>query len=293
MRSRLAAVVVAVLALAGRPRVADACHCDGDGPPIVVPDHVTILPPNPTLYVFAPPSDIHVEHGAEIHGARSVSRVVATSPKYIVWRHDVQLASGSFEVRVGPYYTVKYTIGDTPPNEAHIIGVEKAGDFDRWTCSTHVAFDLESTGNAIAYRFAWSDGTSTILPVWRSNYVPHGATALGLVGCDDGRWNAYGLDQQRDLVLSALFADGSEHKLGTSSAWLSRAGARVPVELVGAKLAPPAPAPAPPPTVMLETTTWWRQALAAGAGVLVVGVLAAVVARIGRRRRPHVERLAS
>jgi len=44
---------------------------------------------------------------------------------------------------------------------------------------------------------------------------------------------------------------------------------------------------------MLETTTWWRQALAAGAGVLVVGVLAAVVARIGRRRRPHVERLAS
>src|SRR5688500_11514955 len=192
----LAMLALATLAVVVAPRTADACTCNESTTPIAVPAPDTIVPPNPTLYVFVPRTAYFDEGDARarINGAGSMRRLVATSPALQVWRFDVLLTSGSFELDLG--YVVRYTIGATPPNRAYVVGVGQTGTLGEpvW-CSAHVAIDLETTGTAIAYRFAWRDGTTTILPVFRSQYSQTASSALGLLGCDEGRWNVDGLDK--------------------------------------------------------------------------------------------------
>lgn len=281
----------AVFVAAANVRAAEACQCD-DSTPFVLPDPGTVVPSQPTFYVFVPRTQFNYEHhDAEVRGAEFTRRLVTRSSAFHVWRIDVLAAAGSFELKLGAYDAVRYTIGPTPPNQARIVGIEQTGSLsDVYGCYTHVAFDFETTGTAIAYRFAWSDGTSTILPAYRSQYAPNALTALGRIGCDGGKWNDDGLAGSRAFVMFALFADGSEHKLGSSTARFGLDGSRVPVELVNAKVPRPPPAPIPPPPMNVEVTTWWRQVVAASAGTLAVAAVLGLVAVARSRRREHIAR---
>jgi hypothetical protein len=290
---RVIAIFIFVAAVVATPRTAAACQCY-DSTPFAVPDPGTVVPTQPTFYVFVPRTPFNDEHhDAEVRGVPFTRRLVTRSSAFQVWRIDVLATAGSFELELDGYDPVRYTIGPTPQNHTRIIGVEQTGSLSEvYGCTTHIAFDFETTGTAIAYRFAWSDGTSTILPAYRSQYAPNALTALGRIGCDDGKWNDDGLAQSRAFVMFALFADGSEHKLGSSTAWLGPNGSRVPIELANAKVDPPR-ASRPPPPMNVEVTTWWRQMVAASAGMLVVAALLGLVAFARSRRRKHVARSAS
>ncbi len=268
------------------PRVAEACQCS-EGSPEVVPGPHLIVPPNPMLLVFVPPDHSRAGFdGGYITGAPSVTRMVARSPAFDVWRHDVMQTSGSFTLQLNAQ-AYAYTIGPTPPNRARVVGVEQNGSLGEPVgCGRHVALDLETTGTAIAYRFAWEDGTSTILRADRIEDTETAAAALGLLGCDGGVWNDLGLDRLRRFVLYAQFADGSEHKLGASTARLGPSGSRVPLELIGARIEPRAPA-RPPPSTVIEAASWWKQTLGAGAGALGGVLLCGALALARARRRDH------
>ncbi len=268
------------------PRVAEACQCE-EASPEVVPGPDSIVPPNPTLFVFVTPRYSQAGFdGGYVNVVHSITRLVARTPAFDVWRHDVMQSSGSFTLHLNSD-SYEYKIGPTPPNRARVVGVEQNGSLSELGgCGTHVAIDLETTGTAIAYRFAWEDGSSTILRAYRSEYTKTADAALGLVGCDEGVWNDVGLDKLRRFVLYALFADGSEHKLGASAARLGPSGSRVPLELMGARIEPPAPVD-PPPSTVVEAASWWKQTLGAGTGALGGILLCGALALARARRRDH------
>jgi hypothetical protein len=244
------------LSLGGIPEAHAICDSPSFG---VLPAAGATVPPEPTLYAFIP--NPHPGMRLVVEGAEASIEPVAASPAYDVMRVRVhardpgdefvlhwRYADGS---SVRPAY---YQVGATtpPPNQARVVGVTR--HTDDWTCSFADTIKLELEGTAIAYRIAWADGSTTILPadarvLWPARAgagagagageaeasSPPRVTAaeLGHINCTGYSVAPEALARPRPFVLYALYVDGSEVRIGSAIAQLGKDGVRLPVELVG------------------------------------------------------------
>jgi hypothetical protein len=226
----------------------------------VLPAAGATVPPEPTLYAFI--ANPHPRVRLVVEGAEASIEPVATSPAYDVMRVRVHARDPGDEFvlhwrypdgsSVRPAY---YQVGaTTPPNQARVVGVTRhTAD---WTCSFADTIKLELEGTAIAYRLAWADGSTTILPATDRVLWPAPAGAgesagereseadapspprvttaeLGHINCTGYSIAPEALARPRSFVLYALHVDGSEVRIGSSIAQLGKDGVRLPVELVG------------------------------------------------------------
>lgn len=297
----------------------------------VLPASGTTVPPQPTLYAFNPHPSL--EGRLVVEGAEASIEPVAAAPAYHVTRIRVHAPDPGDEFRLYWRYAngtsshpAHYQVGATPtPNQARVVGVTHH-TMD-WTCSFADTIKLELQGTAIAYRVAWADGEMTILPADDRALWPAGSSRgdadapaparvtvaeLGHVNCMGHSVAPEALARSRPFVLYALYADGSEVRLGSAIAQLGKDGVRLPVELVAgaSEIAPQRVVPADGAWDAAEADAA-AAADAADAGgepafdaaarqaliqlatgiAMVGGVIALVCAALLRRRRDHEPRL--
>lgn len=225
----------------------------------------TVLPASATVYLFVVNHDFEREPpaiGLEVDGARFTARRIATMPQYEVVRIDLASSSREVVIRWKSEHAydateVRYPVGSPAPGDVHVTGVSDT--HTAWACSHTDTIDITLTGNAIAYRLDWSDGTSDVVPanlgvLWgrygRDEAAPSShQLALGFVSCMGDLVEPGRLATLRTFRLVALFADGSERRLGPASARLDHRTVRLPWELLRATTAdgPPEPLRAPVP----------------------------------------------
>lgn len=326
--TRIAAAALGALALTLSPGgITEADAMCGSPEHTVLPAPGTPLPPEPTLYAFTPHRAL--EARLIIEGAEASIERVAESHAYDVTRVRVHARDPGHEIRLYWRYPngrtsrpAHYRVGAaTPPNQARVVGVTRYTW--NWTCSFADTIKLELEGTAIAYRVAWADGSTSILPadsrlLWLDN--PDDAAALepvrtttaelGHINCMGYSVAPQALARPRPFVLYALYADGSEVRIGSAIAQLGKDGVRLPVELVAGagEIAPQrvipaagardaaasgeadedAAAPEPAP-IAAARRVLLRLALALG--IMVGGVIALVAVALLRRRRTHEPRL--
>jgi hypothetical protein len=325
----IAAAALGALAMTLSPGGITEAGAMCDSPePAILPAPGTPLPPDPTLYAFDP--DHNPKARLIVEGAEASIERVAESPAYDVTRIRVHARAPGHEIRLywrdGNGSTSRpahYRVGAaTPPNQARVVGVTRH-TWD-WTCSFADTIKLELEGTAIAYRVAWADGSTTFLPaddrvMWPGNaddaaaLAPARITAaeLGHINCMGYSVAPEALARPRPFVLYALYADGSEVRIGSAIAQLGEDGVRLPVELVAdaGEIAPQRVIPADGARDAAEAAeapeapeatdddpapgAAARQALIRLATALgmVGGVIALVGAALLRRRRDHAPRL--
>jgi hypothetical protein len=296
----VATAALGVAALGPVPEARASCETPKVG---FLPAPGGTLPPHPTIYVFVPR---HHPPGklVTIEGTEASFEPVATSRAYEVVRVRVAASKPGDEFTVrwryadifdsDRGYLARYRIGATPPNRARVVGVTR--HLDRWMCSFADAIRLELDGTAIAYRVDWRDGETTIVPAdgdalwpaYKDAPAPGTVTAteLGHLNCLGYSVDPEALARPRAFDLYALFADGSELRIGSSIAQLGDQGVRLPAELVG-EVRDARPYPVSTAMVAEWLPPWWTAAPGAlgGAVVLLGGAL------LGRRRhRDHAPR---
>jgi hypothetical protein len=290
----LAAAALGIVTLGRLPEADAECGSPQVG---FLPASGETVPPRPTIYVFVPhPGEARVV----VEGAAASIEPVSKSEAYEVVRvrvladdpgheFDVHLRSAENpDPRSGR--SAHYQVGDTPPDRARVIGV--ARHTHKWTCSYADTIRLELDGTAIAYRFAWRDGSTTVIPaddnvMWPMDEAGVVTKAsLGHLDCMGHSIDPEALASPRAFDLYALFADGSELRIGSSVAQLGDRGVRLPAELVdeGHDERPYALVT----QVVEQRPPAWRTAAlgALGGAVALLGV--ALVRR--RRRRDHTPR---
>jgi hypothetical protein len=259
----LAAALGAMTISLGRIPEADAYCIPPE--PTVLPANGTV-PPQPVLYAFIPlHRDLHAGHFV-VEGAEASIEPVAETPAYDVVRIRVRArdpghrftvhwspsnGSYAFGANLGRSRTSAnnghsgrrffYKVGAAPPpNRTRVVGVTR--NTFRWMCSSEDVIRLKFESTAIAYRVAWADDSTTILPgdvgaLWNP-YRDYGspsrvtATELGSINCLRDSVAPEALARQRAFELYALYADGSEVRIGSSIAQLGKDGVRLPMELL-------------------------------------------------------------
>jgi hypothetical protein len=301
MKRLLLAAGLGIVMLARAPRADACCARPNVG---FSPASGTILPPRPTIYVFIPremsllyEAQVFVGGVGTIAGrAGAIVELVAKSHAYEVVRVRVLDHQPGLELTVRWVSTLgetvgraSYRVGDPPPDRARVVGVTHEEGDETGLSTGSIRLELE--GTAIAYRLTWDDGSTTILPaddaiMWTAideNPRPPPTADLGHVGCVGYSVDLEELSHPRAFDLHALFADGSELRIGSSTAQLGGHGVRLPLELVNGA----------PDARGLEVATrlvappWWTGAVGAlGGAVALAG--AALLGR--RRRRDHMPR---
>jgi hypothetical protein len=225
-----------------------------------VPD--TPLPPQGTAYLFAPrwtdpyaseisnrqPAAIPEEILQElvVEGARYHAHAIATSPSEIVVRIDYVAEAPQLTLRWGERaFTYPIASSSSSSSSSSEKNVACVTDVEHqkaeWSCSPPNEIVIGLRGNAIAYRLAWSDGTTTItrgMPLWdpeQERPKPFtSAFTFGDLGCAGENVDLDALAHQRSFRLSALFADGSEQVFPVAATtWLADEHALLPVQLQG------------------------------------------------------------
>jgi hypothetical protein len=312
----IAAAIGTALGIAPLGHVSDADAMCASPDPAFLPRSGEVVPPRPTLYAIVPDRSyatagrIMVQ---DVHGIDVKPQIesVSKSDAYEILRIRVPLEEpgehftvswhiGAEAADAEARYRASYRIGSAAPNRARVVGVTH--HLDRWTCSYADTIRLELEGTALAYRFAWHDGTTTIVPgddaaIWRhddsdsSGREPPATTyaELGHINCLGLSIDPEALDKVRGFELYALFADGSEVRLGSSSAQLGEQGVRLPLELVEVPGVRPSAGPGAgagePATFAVISegpSPWWSAALGALGGAIA---LAGVAIAAGLRRR--------
>ena len=256
---RLVLVVAAILVHVG---VADACQCDPRPSLAVSPPLESTVPAHPTFYVFAPRLDdsaattfvdgFAVKNlGVEAPIETFRTKIVDIDPEYVVYAVTSDAREGTVELDVmygGSKETGRYTIADAPVEDrARVIGLDHDPSYTSGDEEGERIW-LESDGNAVALRFAWDDGTSTVIPpdslFWsypaQMVSLPH-RTRLGMF-CGHTNVALAQLAKNRGFGLYALFADGTSRRIGGAQIELSRDTLHMPIELVDAR-APDLPRP--------------------------------------------------
>ena len=245
-------------------------------PPVFSPPKGTHVPAHPTFLVTLPTPELH---DLDVRSAHA-RRVLASGADFALVRVDSYATTGKLDVMVSRPRRIHfsdYELGDSDPNVVEIIGV---------TRSDEQTVEITATGNPIGFRFAWDDGRSTVIATAEQGH--HLVARLGKVPCFGWNLDAELLAQDRAFALFALFADGSEQRLGVSRLQLAEDVVQMPTDLVGAQLGRVPRAAPPPPIVRTEHTTiiqrapWpgWSGAL--GGFAVILGA-----AFLRRRRRDH------
>ena len=314
MQALYACLAAALLVLGAQPADAECAS------PSVTFSPATggVVPRRATVYLFAPASwsstdEVRTEGSLHVEGARFVARQIMTSPAYSVMQIELFATGEQVTMRWKNQSEAVYRVGAPSANVAQVTQVKRLED--HWTCSFQDTIDMQVTGNAIAYRMDWSDGTSTVLPsgAWffgTPNDRPS-SIQVGHLNCMDYNIDPKALATLRRFDLVALFSDGAEHTIGSAQAKLDGKYAVLPQELLphGAP-----PEDAPPrrdvPTLKemhiprelfnpreLPAPLYWRalaaiaQHIPAWAAVGALGSLGAISAfALLRRRRDHVPR---
>ncbi len=250
----LSALLSLITFLAATPtleiRDADADSCVVPGG-IFAPPTDTVLPARGVIYLFIPTRSVLFQKSMarkqpalpkdlRVIGATSTLRTVESSHFAEIVRIDYQASAPqiSFLWRLGDIRTsVTYPIGEPAPARATVVAV--APKRLRTSCVTSsTTLGIELKGNAIAYRLAWADGTTTWLPPNAIDQPTRTSPAqlfLGEVGCIGHSVPAAQLATLREFRLFALFADGTERAFRPARAMLREGDdLRLPLELVGA-----------------------------------------------------------
>ena len=312
----IAAAVGTALGIAPLGHVSEADAMCASPDPAFLPRTGEVVPPRPTLYAIVPDraylgeGRIAVEDGYGID-VKPQLETVSKSDAYEIVRIRVPLEEpgerftvswrfGGEAADAQPRYRASYRIGSAAPNRARVVGVSR--HLEQWTCSHADTIRLELEGTALAYRFAWHDGTTTTVPaddgaIWRHGdsdvpgKEPPATTfaELGHLDCLGMSIDPEALGKARSFELYALFADGSEVRLGSSSAQLGEQGVRLPLELVDVPgvrpiVGPGAGAGEPATFAVISEgpSPWWSAALGALGGAIA---LAGVALAAGLRRR--------
>jgi hypothetical protein len=149
------------------------------------------------------------------------SELVNRSGTFTTYRIQLHANHGAAWLRAPSHeraLAAEYTLGMQPANTSLVTGLRHVES--RRKCSSTEMIALDIVGTAVAYRVDWHDGSTTFMD----------APRLGFIGC--GAYNAV-LSELQGFDLVALYADGSEQRLGTSCAMIDHDRIRLPTELVG------------------------------------------------------------
>jgi hypothetical protein len=263
----------------------------------VSPEDNSVVPPQPTLYVFVPNLFSDGETYSVSFAAKNVatheptetlrSQIVNTNPSSVVYAVTSDAVEGILLLTVtyaGDAYTFKYRIAPIPiENRARIVSLYVA----TVPCEhTDNAIRLEIDGNAAAYRLDWDDGTTTIESPWPDGEKQ--SVVLG-PGCDATEAERHETARLRKFSMRALFSDRSTLGLGASELVATRKDVRLPIELLDAKVPVEQRAP---PLVVHATADLTHAAMVTGAatggGIVVLGAFAG---SLRARRRKHRTRV--
>lgn len=277
----------------------------------------TVMPARGTAYLFAPiwgrslreaagVDDPPGEPTIEVEGARYTSRVVVTSTLYIVVRVDYEATAPriSMRWRESGEPAASYPIGKAAPSSANHATVVKVEHVESsWTCSHNDTIDIALDSNAIAYRLAWVDGTSTVVPAdTQILWSHHQDTAepveqliqLGHLNCLGHNVDPTLFASARAFQLFALFADGSEQVFRTAGAMLREGEVRLPHELLLATARPSSSREgleASASSEPLDAPPRGRLWTLIGSGAVLGGALLTLLLQhLRTRRRDHVPR---
>lgn len=250
------------------PRAAEATSCapfEGG----VSPSTGAPLPARGVIYLFVPlwhetesgrTRDLaSIEEQLSIMGATYETRAVQRDATAIVLRLAYQATSPKIELtfkRRYPFSATYPIVAELPKNHATVKSVEhRTGGGGMTLHQNAISIELDST--ALAYRLAWSDGSTTFVPNNLLGYVsadpdpdPEHRLLLGDLPCMRHNVMPERLAVTRAFKLFALYADGTEAifpvtaraRLGTSKI-SGDAQLRLPTELVGTTAGPHRPTP--------------------------------------------------
>lgn len=240
MQALYACLVTAVLVLGAQPANA---MCS-DSVPVFAPASGEVVPRRATVYLFvpsasvrSPPRDEPIERALGVEGARFVARQIMSSPAYRVVQLELFATGEQVTVRWNHDTTAVYRVGPPSADVAKVVRLTHSKS--EWTCSFQNTIDMEITGNAIAYRMDWSDGTSTVMPAGTARFFGGAYERRTPVDIRVGHLNCMGynvapeaLATLRRFDLVALFSDGAEHTIGSAEATIKDNHAVLPFELL-------------------------------------------------------------
>jgi hypothetical protein len=189
--------LVTLALLVAIPHPADAC-CEPDPLTATRPRSWTVLPPNPRILAFVPgPASQRITANAPFD-----QRLVDDTH----WFHVYELR---FEIDVGTLIVEVPTSGSKTTRASFPISVASANHAQVTAVDTKISCNdigiaLDIPGNAIAARVDWHDGGAATWPeIWDDT-----PTLKVFIGS---------AMELRSFTLVALFADGTDRVLGTSS----------------------------------------------------------------------------
>lgn len=263
------------------------CQCAASSQAIVEPAPLSVVPASPTFYIFAPNllhdgtyfvTNITVTNTATEHANNTIRIThISTDPTFVVFRVESDARDGVVLLQFddGSADTYRYTIDpDLKIQPSRVVGYSID---DMVACDYQEgAVTIDTEGDAIAYAAHWDDGTTTIVPDNHDEYRPRGLR-LG-ASCDSTNVPFAKLHELRQFGLYALYADGSNKLVGTSSLQLTSHLMRAPVELLRRRADPPEAAPPSAAPVAADPT--WSSMLSG----LAVGACVVFASRSLRRR---------
>lgn len=234
------------------------------------PSDATALPPNPTLWIFAPRwEDDSVEASAPMRRGEleSFGDVGVRAVRF-------EISAGTLDVRVGDreyHYRIDpaWSRGEAGPTLGPPRDIASA-----WTCSYTDVVELRVESTAAAFEVSWQGGR-TVVPAhaerfWGEGYPRDAAIQLGHVSCLGRTTDLRGRPRADVLHVTALYPDGSRANANVDRPPVSQ------LELPRTERS----APRSVPLAMGSTQSPWPLA---GAGLLLVLLIPWLVHR-GRAR---------
>ena len=160
---RVARLVVLVLMLVGAREA--AAECGDGGTSTTQPPSGSVLPANPTLYVFLFRRIEAPIRVTDLHGRRVAADIdwVGASHAYDVFAVRPRISRGGLRVQYEPerepaFFDVSPSLAVAPT-----LSVQGAPSYtyDRWTCSHTDAVAVPLLSNAIAHRVEWEQDGAT------------------------------------------------------------------------------------------------------------------------------------